>query len=135
MAGRGPGVQRPQPGQNREAHEHQRKRPALERFRKRKLRQLDQVKRRPARHDISRDQPNEHHPAADKRIKRQLHRAVLLVGRAPDGDEKVFRDDRQLVKQEQKKQIKTEEHAIDSADEGKIEGEKFTGAFLDVPGK
>ena len=73
--------------------------------------------------------------AADEGIQRQFHRAVFLAGAAPARDEKVFRDNRQLVKHEQQQQIEAQEDPIDAADEREVEGEKLLGPLLNVPGK
>src|SRR5207253_4654861 len=71
----------------------------------------------------------------DNRKRRELHRAVFLARRTPDGDEEVFRDNRQFVKNEEQKQIETEENAIDPADEREVKGEELFRALLDVPGE
>ena len=66
---------------------------------------------------VSGKDPDENKRAAEERIKRQLHRAVFLVGRPPDRDEEIFRDDHQLVKNKEEKEISAEEDAVGTGDD------------------
>ena len=66
MAGRRPGVEGPETGEDREADEHQRERPILELFGERILRQFKQTHRLRAGDNIRRDDADEHHRAADE---------------------------------------------------------------------
>src|SRR5256885_7961801 len=94
-----PGVQRPDAGENRESKKQDWKRPALQLRRKRKARELIYIKRAAA--DIDRDDPEKNKRAAKKGIERQFHRAVFLVGRTEDRDQKIFGDDHELVEEEE----------------------------------
>src|SRR4051812_33724084 len=118
-------MKRPEAGEDCESNKHQRKGPLLETLGERKYRQFGQLKGMRARNDIRRDQADKNHRAANEGINRQLHRAVFLVGRAPDRDEKIFWDDRQFVEYEQQEQIEAEENSVDSADQREIKCEVF----------
>ena len=85
--------------------------------------------------DVNGKDPDENERAAEKGIKRQLHRAVFLVGRSPDRDEEIFRHDHQLVENEEEKEIGAEEDAVGTADDEKQPEEKFVRPLLHVPGK
>ena len=72
--------------------------------------------------------------AAGERIENELHRGVLTRdGRAPVGDQEIFRDNRDLVEDEHRKRVSTKKHAEDAADESEVEREKFADAVVDVP--
>ena len=135
VAGRRPGVKWPQAGENPKANKHQRKRPHLKMDWKWKLSELHQIHRLRSGHHVGRDQSDQHHRAADKRIERELHRGILTTCGAPDRNQKILGDDRDLVEDEQQQQIEAQKYAVHAADQRQIESEKFLGPILDVPGK
>ena len=73
--------------------------------------------------------------AAEEGVERQLHRAVFLVGRTPDRDEEIFRDDNELVENEEQEKIGAEKNAVGPADDEEEPEEEFVRPVLDVPGK
>src|SRR5204863_1088267 len=79
--------------------------------------------------------PKKNERSAKKRIERQLHRAVFLVGRTKDRDQEIFRDDDQLVEKKEEEEIGAEEYAIGAADYEQDPKEKFVRAINDIPGK
>ena len=57
-----------------------------------------------------------HESAAEQKIKGELHRGVLFICRSPNNNEKIHRDHRDFVEQEEKEKIcrhKNAEHARD----------------------
>ena len=98
-----------------------------------KLRELVQVERTSAH--VSCDDPKKNERTAEKRIERQFHRAVFLVGRTKDRDQEIFWDDDQLVEKEEEEKIGAEEYAIGAADYEQEPKEKFVRAINDIPGK
>ena len=78
------------------------------------LRQLIQIQRASSRVRDENAGKNEH--PSEERVQSQLHRAVLLVGRPENGDEKVLRHDDQFVECEEQKQIGTQENAVTASD-------------------
>src|SRR5204863_7416943 len=55
--------------------------------------------------------------------------------RAPDREQKRFRESREFVKYEEQEQIEAENHPAYAANQRQIEGEVFFRAMLDVPRK
>jgi len=98
-----------------------------------KLRELSQVERSTT--DVSGYDPKKNERSAKKRIERQFHRAVFLVGRTKDRDQEIFWDDDQLVEKEEEEKIGAEEYAIGAADYEQEPKEKFVRAINDIPGK
>src|SRR5438045_8509017 len=72
--------------------------------------QLIEIKR--SRGDIGGDDPKKDQYATEEGVKRQLHRAVVLVSRTPDGDQEILRDNDQLIKHAKQKQISAEKHEV-----------------------
>ena len=82
---------------------------------------------------IGPEHAGEHQRAAREGVEHELHRAVFAVGGAPFCDEEIFRDDGDLVEDEEHEGIHAEEDAVNAADEREVEGEELAGALLDVP--
>ncbi len=133
MAGRRPRVQRPNAGEHGEAEEQDWKRPRLQLRRKLKLREMVQIQR--TARDIRGDNSKEDERASEERIKRKLHRAVFLVRRSPDRDEKIFRHNHELVENEEQKKIGAEKNAIGTADDQEQPKEELVRPTVDVPRK
>ena len=85
--------------------------------------------------DVGREDADENERAAEEGIERELHRAVFLVRRSPDRDEEIFRDDDELVENEEQKQIGAEKDAVGSGDDEQQPEEELVRPLLDVPGK
>src|SRR5437867_12541150 len=98
--------------------------------RKFKLRQLIQSQR--TRRHKRRKEPNKNENTAKKRIERQLHRAVFLVGGSEDGDQEILRHDHQFVERAKQKQIRAKENAIAASHHQQQTEEKFVMALFDV---
>src|SRR5205807_6464959 len=107
--------------------------PRLQLGRELKLRELIQVERPAA--DIGDNNSEKNERSAKKRIERQFHRAVFLVGRTKDRDQEIFWDDDQLVEKEEEEKIGAEEYAIGAADYEQEPKEKLVRAIGDIPGK
>src|SRR6185312_2267689 len=134
VAGRGPGVEGPQAGEDREADEDQRESQHLEVWRE--VGVGDQVRNRKrveTGSHVGGDQADQHHSAADEGVEGQLHGAVLFARRTPDCDQEVLGDDDDLVEDEEQEEIEAEEDAVDRADQQQVEGEELFGPVLDVP--
>src|SRR5213594_1722961 len=126
-------MKRPQPGKNPKADEDEGKSPVLESFRKLKFREFEQVESvraglGPCDH-IGCDQSDKDHGTSDKRIEHELHRAILPSRRTPDRDQKIFRDDGQLVEHEEQKKIEADKHTVDATDQRKVKAKEFPGAM------
>ncbi len=146
VACRRPGVERPHAGQYRESHEYQREKSHLKVCRKVISGERLEAHARPAG-----NRPRRHHPRQDKstareRIESQLHRRIFALAanlraravagrRSPDRDQKILRNNRDLIKHKQQKQIEAEKHAVHAADQHQIKREEILRALLDVPGK
>ena len=73
----------------------------LEAFGKLKLGEFHEVESFRPGHHVGRNQPDEHHRAANEGVQREFHRAVFLARRSPDRDEKIFRNNGQFVEHEE----------------------------------
>src|SRR5207247_10725844 len=102
MAGRCPRMERPDSREHAKAEKQYGKRPRLQLRGKLELRQLIQIQRSCSY--VPGKDPDEYKHAAKKRVERQLHRPVFLVGGSEDGDKKRLRYDYKLVKREEQKQ-------------------------------
>src|SRR6476620_7373523 len=78
---------------------------------------------------------NEHESADREGIKRQLHRAVLLVGRSPDRDQKIFWDDDEFVEDEEKKKIGAQKNPVGTGDDEEETEKEYVRPFVDVQRK
>src|SRR2546425_840198 len=130
MAGRRPGMKRPKPSQNGEPNKDQWESPKLEMLRKWKFGEFEQAHGLCAGKDVGADDADQNHGAADEGIERQFHRAIFLAGRTPDGDQEVFGDNGQLIKNKEQEQIETQKHAIDPRDERQVKGKKLLRPML-----
>src|SRR3954467_9187790 len=128
-------MKRPQARQDGKADEHDRESPHLKLLRKRKLRELRQIKGFRSTDNESRNHHYQHHRAADEGVERQFHGPIFAIGGSPDGYQKILRDNREFIKDEEQKEIETEENAVNAADQGEIKSEKLFQAVLDVPGE
>jgi len=106
-------MQRPDTSEHGKAEKQNRKRPRLQLGRELKLREQIQVERSTT--DVGGDDPKKNERAAKKRIQRQLHRAIFLVGRAEDRDQEILGDDDQLVEKKEEEEIGAQEYAIGAA--------------------
>src|SRR5439155_17483995 len=97
------------------------------------LRQLIQIQGAGCHVDDEDSGENEH--STEERIECKLHRAVLLVSRTEDGDQKIFRHDDQFVECEEQEQIGAEENAVATTHNKQQPEEKFALAMIDIPGK
>ena len=95
------------------------------------LRQLIQIQGAGCHIDDEDSGENEH--STEERVQCQLHRAVLLVGRSEDGDEKILRHDDQFVEREEQEQIGAKENAVATSHNKKQPEEKFALAMIDIP--
>src|SRR5437763_7075836 len=125
----------PKARQDCKADKDQRKGPHLKIWRERIFCQFKQAHAPGTRDDESRDEADQDHRTADKRIERQFHRAILPPSGAPNRDEEILWNNREFVEGEEQKKIEAQEYAINSADQSEIKCEEFLGASLDVPGK
>src|SRR5262249_32024379 len=124
-----PGMEWPDTGENRKSQKQNRESPRLELWTELKLGQLLEIQcgrcvSGPSI-DVNGEDPDENECAAEEGVKRQLHRAVLLVGRSPDRDEEIFRDDHQFIENEKKEKIGAEKDAIRTAYDKKEPEEEF----------
>src|SRR5581483_12382351 len=101
-------------------------------MRKSEFRKLYQVRALTPGQHKRRDHANKHHGAAHKRVERQLHRAVLAAGRAPDRNDEVLQDYGYLVEDKQQEHVEAQENPVYSANERQVEGEEFIGPRFDV---
>src|SRR5262249_42280600 len=97
------------------------------------LGQLIEIERTGRR--ISDKNPCENEHSTEERVERQLHGAVLLVGRPKDGDEKIFGHDDEFVEREEQKQIGAEENAVATSDNEQQPEEKFALTLIHIPRK
>ena len=135
VAGRRPGVQRPHAGEDREADKYQRKRRHLKVERKWEPGQVAERRAHYAGRDIRRDQPDQHHRAPGEGVEHKLHRSILAPRRSPDCDQKILRDNDNLVEHEEEKQIVAEKYAIHRANQQQEKRKEFLGPVLNVPGE
>ena len=122
MTGRCPGVERPHAGQDGKADEEQGKDPVLRRGGDLSLLQCKQAERLDSLaigilgQEIQRDHSKQHQSATTEGVQHQLHRRELPTDSAPDGDQEILGHHRDLVKDEQQKQVERKEHAVHAAD-------------------
>ena len=100
-----PGVERPHASKNRKTDKDQRKTPHLKVDRQARVRESGERCRVAARGGVGRKQADEDHGRADEGIERELHGAVFATRGAPDGDEKVFRNDGDFVEHKKQEEI------------------------------
>src|SRR6266496_5786928 len=124
-------MQRPDSGEYSETEKQHGKRPRLQLRRKLELRQLIQIQRSGSY--VCDENPDEYEHAAKKRIERQLHRPVFLVGRSEDGNKKILRHDYQLVEREEQKQIRAQKNSVAASHNEQQPEEKFVLPMFDVP--
>src|SRR5438477_1194024 len=110
MTGRCPRMKRPDSGEHAKAEKQYGKRPRLQVRRELELRQLIQIQRSCSY--VPGKDPDEYEHAAKKRVERQLHRPVFLVGGSEDGDKKILRYDHQLIEREEQKQIRAQKNSV-----------------------
>ncbi len=125
----------PQARKNGKTDKNQRKSPHLEVARKRILREIDQAHRLRAGGHERGDHSDKHHGAAGEGVEGELHRAILAPRRSPDGNQKILGDDRDLIEDEQQKEIEAQKNAIHRPDEHQVKLEKLRRAPLDIPGE
>src|ERR1035441_7371166 len=135
MAGRGPGVKRPEAGENCEANKDQGEHEHLKVGRERVTGEVAEGHRLRSGDDVRGDEADEDHRTADEGVEHQLHRAIFTSRGAPDSDKEVFGDNDDFVKDEKKEQVVAEKHAVDGANEHKVKREEFLGAIFNVPGE
>src|SRR5262249_24744539 len=126
-------MKRPKAGEDRKTNEHQRKSPQLESCRELVLGKELNARGVRSRDDVSGDNPHQYHGAPDKGVKGELHRAIFATPRTPNRDDKILRNDRNFIKDEQQEQVEAEKDPVDTANQGKIEGEELIRALFDVP--
>src|SRR4030095_8948088 len=126
-------MQWPDARKHRETEEQHGKCPRLQARTKVELRQLIQIQRSGGR--ISNKDSGENEHSTEERVERQIHRAVLLVGRTKDGDKKIFRHNHQFVECEEQKQIGAEKNAVTTSYDQQQPEEKFALTMVDIPRK
>src|SRR5438477_530714 len=131
VTGRRPGVQRPDTREYGEPDEQHGKRPRLKLRCELKLRELLKIERSSGH--VRGDDSDEDERASEEGIKRELHRAVLLVRRSPDRDQEIFWNDHELVEEEEEEEIGAEKDAIRAADHKKKPKEEFVRPMFNVP--
>ena len=95
------------------------------------LRELIQVER--AGCHVSGKNTDEDERPTEERIKSQLHRAIFLIGRSEDRDEKIFRNDHDLIEDKEQKQIGAQEDAVRTGDNKQQPEEKFVLPMFHIP--
>src|SRR4051812_39853178 len=128
-------MERPDTCQDGEPEKQERENPGLELRVEFKLRELLEIERVTSSCYVNGDDADEGERSAEERIERQLHRAVFLVGRTPDRDQEIFRDDDQLVEDKEEKEIGAQKPPVETADHEKQPEEELVRPLLDVPGK
>src|ERR1700729_3986211 len=84
-------------------------------------------------YNVRRDQSDQHHCTAYKRVEREFHGGILAPRGTPDCNQKILRNNGYLVKDEEEQQIEAEKDTIYAADQRQIERKKLFGSMLDVP--
>src|SRR4030095_16630765 len=123
-------MQWPDARKPRQPEEQHGKCPRLQARTKVELRQLIQIQRSGGCVSDKDSGKNEH--STKERVECQFHRAVLLVGRTKDGDEKILRHDHQFVECEEQKQIGAEKNAVTTSYDQQQPEEKFALASVDM---
>src|SRR4030095_4448262 len=121
----------PDADKHSEAEEQHRKGPCLQLGTEVELRQLIQIQGAGCHVGDKDSGENEH--STEERVEGQLHRAVLLVSRSKDRDEKILRHDDEFVEREEQEQIGAEENAVATTYNEQQPEEKFALAMIDIP--
>ena len=148
-----PGVQRPDSGQDAEAHVEGQEHPGLQpRIELAQLHLEERERRRVVRH-VEGEDADQDEGGPEEQVEGQLHRGVFLgadagaaegpaedalrahlAARAPDADEQVHRQHRDLVEQEEHEQVERDEDAVDPGHQNQQQGVELLAAHLHGPG-